>query len=148
MQSTLAQVLVVRDGHATVSVDGISACPRCAAGKGCGAGLQSGSAGNREFELPIDAGLQLVAGDVVQLSLSSTTLLRAAFYVYGLPLAGIVAALATVWLIQGPPGDGVAVSVAAAGLAAGWLGGRSLLRGNRCLQQFQPEIVARRNPPG
>lgn len=145
MDTALAQVLAVRDGHATVAVDGASACPRCAAGKGCGAGLLAATSGKRELELPIGNGLQLAAGDLVQLSIASSRLLRASIYAYGLPLAGIVAAVTMLWLLQGPPGDGVAVGVAAAGLGAGWLGGRRMLRGSRRLQLFQPEIVARRN---
>jgi sigma-E factor negative regulatory protein RseC len=142
----VAQVLAVHAGRALLSVDGNAACPRCAAGKGCGAGLLSGATRKREVEVAIGNDLQLAEGDQVLLSIPSAGLLRAAACAYGLPLAGTVLALALARLVQGPLPDSVAVGVAAAGLIAGWLGGRRLLRGSPCPEDFEPEIVERLEP--
>ncbi len=97
----------------------------------------------REIKVPVADGLHLKAGDQVVLAMPAAELLRAAVYAYGLPLAGIVLALAVARLLQGPLTDSTAVLVAAGGLAMAWIGSRLLLRRPRCFLRFQPEIAYR-----
>ena len=73
---------------AVVAVDVASACPRCAAGKGCGAGLTTGTGGRRQVEARVRNGLDIAVDDVVEISLAPDNLLHAAIIVYGLPMLG------------------------------------------------------------
>jgi sigma-E factor negative regulatory protein RseC len=138
----LAHVLAVYDGRAVVSVAPGVPCARCASGRGCGAGLLSAANRPREIEIAVAAGWHLKPGDRVTLAMSSAELLRSALYAYGLPLAGMVSALAVARLLQGPMTDLVAVLVAGGGLVIACLAGRLLLRRNRCMLRLKPEIVA------
>ena len=134
------QILSVHQGYAIVSV-APAACPRCEAGKGCGAGLISAVDRHREIKVPLADGSLLKTGDPVALAIPAADLLRAAVYAYGLPLAGMVLALAVVRLLHGPLTDLAAVLVAAIGLAAAWTGSRLSLQRPQCFLRFQPEIV-------
>ena len=82
----------VHGARAIVEVDLSTACPRCAAGKGCGAGLLVGSSRLRQVEAAIGPGMVLAEGDSVEISLASSNLLQAALIVYGLPLFGAIGA--------------------------------------------------------
>ncbi len=134
------QILSVHQGYAIVSV-APAACPRCAVGKGCGAGLISAANRQSEIKVPLADGSLLKKGDRVALAIPAADLLRGAVYAYGLPLAGMVLALAMARLLQGPLTDLAAVLVAAAGLAVAWAGSRLSLQRRQCLSRFQPEIV-------
>jgi sigma-E factor negative regulatory protein RseC len=135
------QILSIHQGYAIVSVAPGAACARCAAGKGCGAGLTAAADRRREIKVPLADGSLLNTGDQVALAIPPADLLRGAVYAYGLPLAGMVLALAIAWLLQGTLTDPVAVLVAAAGLAAAWTGSRLSLQRRQCLLRFQPGIV-------
>lgn len=128
---------------AEVDVDATSVCPRCAAGKGCGAGLFGGqSAANRiNLELPADA--EFRPGDTVSLSISSSRLLHASVLVYGLPLAGALLLTFVGGLVIQPLGDAMAIVLAATGLAGGYFAGRRQLRKASCLRQFVPQLSSR-----
>jgi sigma-E factor negative regulatory protein RseC len=136
-------VEVVRSGTAIlaeVEVDGASTCARCAAGKGCGAGLVSGGRTRRVQALVLD-GVELKAGDEVRIELSGSNLLRASGLVYGLPLAGAVTLAGLAYWLQ--PGDVAAAIMAILGLAAGWLAARRRLANAACLRDFTPTITKR-----
>jgi sigma-E factor negative regulatory protein RseC len=122
-----------------VDVDAAEACPRCAAGKGCGAALFTNSGRRVEASVPDD--LSLDAGDVVELSLAPDSLLRAALIVYGLPLIGAVAAVSIAWGLS--LGDVAASISALAGLLLGLAIARRHLGKQRCLRQFVPTISRR-----
>jgi positive regulator of sigma E activity len=125
---------------AEVEVAAISSCARCAAGKGCGAGLLIGSKSRRVQALVAD-GLQVRAGDHVRIELGAGELLRATALVYGVPLAGAVTLAALAYALQ--LGDlGAAVS-AIAGLAGGILAARRRLSSTACLREFTPTVVER-----
>jgi len=132
--------LVTRAGdlHATIAVDVSTACPRCAAGKGCGAGILAAGRITRQVQVPVDPELGLVEGDVVDLTLAPKHILRAAVIVYGLPMLGALAAAATAYAVA--LGDAGAAVAALVGLACGMLLGRWRLRRTECLQQFVPGI--------
>lgn len=124
-------------GTATVSVAMASACPRCASGRGCGAGLlQQGKP--RVLEVRVAEGLVLEAGDRVSLSLAPELLLRAAVLAYGLPLAALLAAVALASGLFGAGSELALVSSGAAGLSLGALAARRILRKDRCLHHMLP----------
>lgn len=132
--------------RAVVGIDVAAACPRCRAGKGCGAGLFSDAGRQRDVEASIAAGLELREGDLVEVALAPHNLLRAALIVYGLPLAGAVAAAA---LAYGLAMNDVTAAVAAlVGVAAGLVSGRWRLRREACLSRFVPTVARRLSEPG
>ncbi len=122
-----------------VEVDGTVACARCAAGKGCGAGLLGGGPRDRRVEASLSAGLNVRNGDTVRLVLEPKNLLRAAIVVYGYPLLGAV--LAASLAFAADAGDVAGAAAALIGLCAGLLFARLRLRNTRCLRDFIPIVV-------
>ncbi len=143
MESAVGTIVSIADGHATVSVDAAVVCARCAAGKGCGAGLLTGSNRTRLIEAQLSPGMGLKAGDEVKLTLAPSNLLRAAFLAYGLPLGGIVIALGMAWFLQQTLDDRFAVLLAIGGLVGGILVGRFYLNKDGCLKNLIPIISAK-----
>lgn len=143
LQSPEAIVVAVGPGHATVTVDAAAVCERCAAGRGCGAGLLASRNVPKVVDVRVGTGLVLEVGDRVQLTLAPANLLRAAWLVYGLPLiAGVIAVLIASRIEPG--NDLVAALSGLLGLAAGaLLGRRAMYRKNGCLRQFVPAVTAR-----
>lgn len=142
MDAPIGKIVSIGPHSATVAVERSAACPRCAAGKGCGAGLLSGSTRPAMLEVSLSPHLKLSEGDEVRLILEPSNLLHASLLVYGLPLAGIVLMLVAGWLISRPLSDPEAVAYAIAGLTAGLLAGRWQLNRRDCLKQFVPKIEA------
>ncbi len=141
MHSNLATVISVTHDSVLLSIDAAPACARCAAGKGCGAGILAGPGRPRRFAVARDPALSLSVGDQVRLSMRSSHLLRASVLAYGLPLAGIVLSLAAgSWIIDGL-GDSQAVMIALPGYLAGYATGRYLLRRENCMERLVPTIV-------
>ena len=63
---TIQSVVAENDGvRAIVSVDMATACPRCAAGKGCGAGLFTSNGRTQTVEAVADPRMALDKGDSV-----------------------------------------------------------------------------------
>ena len=143
MESPVGRIVSLADGHATVSVDAAANCARCAAGKGCGAGLLTGSNRSRLIEVQLSPGLGLKAGDEVKLELAPANLLRAALLAYGLPLGGIVIALGVAGFLDRALDDQIAVILAVGGLVSGALLGRYYLNKDGCLKNFVPTISER-----
>jgi positive regulator of sigma E activity len=141
------QSLIASNGdlRAIVEVDVSKACPRCAAGKGCGAGLFTGSSRKRRVEAIVGEHLSLAEGDSVEISLAPDNLLKAALIVYGMPLFGAITAAGLAYLLQ--LGDSVAAVAALTGLAIGLLAGRWLLSRGECIENFVPYIEKRLQSP-
>lgn len=141
--SGIIQSLVsdARGKRAVVEVDVNVACPRCAAGKGCGAGLLAGSNRLRRVEVSYSEDLNLAEGDNVEIALTPNNLLRAALTVYGLPMLGAVAGAGLAYVMS--LGDAAAAMAAILGLIGGLLVGRWRLRQAACLESFMPSIVKR-----
>jgi sigma-E factor negative regulatory protein RseC len=139
------RILSIQDGavprHAVVEVAAPLRCGRCAAGKGCGAGLIGGSDASRRVDALVAADLDLRVGDEVQLELSPDRLLQAAWLAYGLPLAGATAGAAFAW--SAGAGDPGAAATALGGAALGIVLARQRLRRSGCLQSLTPTITAR-----
>jgi len=142
MDQASGKIISVSADTATVSVAD-TGCARCAAGKGCGAGLLTGKTGFTEIEIQLPPGHHYRAGDAVTLSIASSSLLRAALLAYGLPLAGTVSALTIGWIVMAPLSDLAAALIALAGLLAGFVTGRSQLRKDDWCKQFVPSIDRR-----
>ena len=143
MDSPVATIISINNGLATVSVERLVACARCAAGKGCGAGLLGSQRASARIELPAPDGMRLAIGDRVNLELRPADLLEASWLVYGLPLAGVVAALSVGWLIAGALSDANAIVLAIAGLLAGLAAARYRISRNGCLRRLVPNITTR-----
>lgn len=124
---------------ALIEVDAAAACRRCAAGRGCGAGILGVGSGARRIEVTIDPSLQLGEGEQVQLALAPDSILRASTIVYGIPMLGaLVAAVVAYGLSLGDLGAAIAVL---AGLGAGMLFGRRRLQRTECLREFTPTVA-------
>ena len=143
MESPVGRIVSIADGQATVSVDAAEVCARCAAGKGCGAGLLTGSKRTRLIEVQLSPGIETAVGDEVKLSLAPSHLLRAAIFAYGLPLAGIVIALALASIMNQALDDQMAIALAISGLVIGGLLGRHFLNKDACLKNLVPTIAER-----
>jgi sigma-E factor negative regulatory protein RseC len=144
MNAPEARVVAAGSDFATVSVEAVAACARCAAGRGCGAGLlQQGR--TRLIEVSVAAGLDLEPGDRVRLELAPERILRAAWLAYGLPLLAMVLGVAFAAGMAQPVNDFVAVVAGAGGLAGGVVLGRGLLRKHACLRTIRPVVLAKMN---
>ncbi len=123
--------------RAVVEVDAAAACPRCAAGKGCGAGLlQSG--GRRQIEVDVPDGITPHVDAEVEVSLAPRNLLQAAATVYGFPLTGGLAGAAFAYALA--LGDAAAAVATLLGLGLGLVVSRWRLRQGPCLRSFTPTI--------
>ena len=127
--------------HAVVEVAASLRCERCAAGKGCGAGLLGGDDRPRRVDALITQDLDLVEGDQVAIELAPDNLLRASLIVYGLPLLGAVTGAAGAWLSGA--GDLGAAVTALVGVGVGIVAGRLRLQRTGCLRTFTPVVTAR-----
>ena len=146
MDNPEGKVVAVRNGasgtRVIVEVDPRAVCPRCAEGKGCGAGLFGSGGGVRSLEAILEEGQAATEGDVVELHLEPQSLLSASLIVYGWPLAG--AATGALLAYTGSLGDGAAAMFALAGLALGAFAVRRHLGGKDCLARFTPVATASR----
>jgi len=124
--------------RAIVAMDDLPACPRCAAGKGCGAGVLAMRKGQRNVEARLPSGLVVTVADVVELSLAPDNVLRAAAIVYGIPMLGALAGAAIAYAARA--GDAGAASAVLLGLAVGLFVSRQRLRRTDCLQRFTPTV--------
>jgi sigma-E factor negative regulatory protein RseC len=127
--------------HAVVEVVSSVSCARCAAGKGCGAGLLAGDERLRKVDARIKDRLELREGDRVSITLRPDDLLEAAVSAYGMPLFGGLAAAGGAHLAG--LGDLPAAAVTLLGLFAGAVLGRRRLRRKDCLRRFTPVVTAR-----
>jgi sigma-E factor negative regulatory protein RseC len=146
LESSIAKVVSVHGNSAVLKVEDGVACARCAAGKGCGAGLLGQSRQSRQLEVSIPPGMTLRTGDQVRLSLQPARVLHAALLAYGLPLAGICIALAAALLFEQSLSDAKAVAYALSGGTAGLLAGRQFLKRDACLQHLLPQVSQRLSP--
>lgn len=136
-------VVGLRPGRATVRVEAGFSCPRCAAGRGCGAAFLAGRDGGRLVEVTLPPAARLRIGDRVGLLLEPSRVLQAAWLAYGIPLVSLLGgALAAQALLPAGAGDGAVAGLAVAGLlAGGWWARRRLLRAG-CLHRFLPSLVS------
>lgn len=125
---------------AEVEVNAASSCARCAAGKGCGAGVLAGDK-RRRVQALVAIGVEIKEGDEVRMELAPRNLLRASSLVYGVPLAAAVLTAAVAYLLDF--GDLTSAFAAIAGLVGGLLVAHRRLHAAGCLRDFTPTIVER-----
>ena len=124
--------------RAVVAVADMPVCARCAAGRGCGAGLFAAGTSQGRIEAVIAPGLDARIDDEVELLMKPDNLLRAAYLVYGVPMFGAVAGAGTAYWLS--LSDAGAALMAIAGLAGGLLFSRWRVRQSDCARQFTPRI--------
>ncbi len=138
-KGTVVSVVADDDGRrAIVAVEGALTCPRCAAGKGCGAGIFQAGDRQRRVAARIPDGLEVSVNDRVEISLAPDNILSAALIVYGIPMLGAIFGAAVAF--SASLGDIAAATAALLGLGAGLLHSRWRLRQVSCLRQFTPSI--------
>lgn len=145
MNTTIGKVLSVSGAggqqNALVEVSAEAVCARCAAGKGCGAGLFGKRETMRQIAVAVPERATIREGDTVKLVMQSRDLLVASAIVYGWPLAGSVLGALFAWQLG--DNDAFAAVAALAGMGAGvWLA-RRRVRDVTCLQRFTPRILSR-----
>jgi len=145
MDNPVGTIQAIYDSQAgpkvTVEVAAGSACPRCAAGNGCGAGLLTGGTSKRVVEAMAGDSMALEVGDTVQLRLAAANLLAAATLAYGTPLLGALAGTVLAFALQ--LSDIAATGAAIVGVAVGITIGRWRLRRDDCLRNFVPYVDKR-----
>jgi len=141
MESAIGKISALTDIVATVEVRAPIACQRCAAGKGCGAGIFQTSDQPREIQVRIPVGLSVRLGDTIELTIGRKFLLRAAMLAYGLPLMTMMSFLGLAWILPGNPGDGTGIVIAASGLVVGLVIGRQILGRDSVCEQFVPTLA-------
>lgn len=132
--------------RAIVEVDVRAACPRCAAGKGCGAGIFNGTEKRRTLQVQVSENMSLHKGDSVELQLAPASLLAAAGTVYGLPLFGALLAAGTAWFLR--LDDAAAAVAAIMGLAGGFIIGRRKLQRSECMDDLVPTVAKKLHNAG
>jgi len=133
-------VVALRPGLATVRVEERFVCPRCAAGRGCGAGIFARE-GPRLVEVNLPPEVTFRVGQPVSLSLEPERLLHAAWLVYGIPLLALIAAAVVAgYVIPGGASDAVALAMVVAGLLCGGWWARRRLRDAGCAGRFVPSL--------
>lgn len=144
MNTTIGTVVGISgDGSrrtALVEVRAEIVCARCAAGKGCGAGLFGKRETMRRIEVAVPDRAAVHEGDSVKLVMQDRDLLAASMIVYGCPLAGGVIAALLAWQLGSS--DGIAALAALGGIGAGVWFARRRIRDTACLQRFTPRIVS------
>ncbi len=138
MEQARGHISAIHDDHVTVEVNTASFCPRCAAGKGCGAGLIGSDSGPRHVDVSLPEHVDLVEGAEVTLELEPQSVLRAAVVVYGVPLL-IMAVVSVVAVLLGWSDLVSAAVMVGAGVLGVSVSRRRLQRSN-CLKQFTPVI--------
>lgn len=146
METAIGHVCSVDDGTITVVVDAPIACRRCAAGKGCGAGLLTGPQKARRIDVIAPPGIRPAVGDTVTLALPPRQLLRAAAIAYGLPLSSLVLSALFAWLAGAGPDSLAAVGIVFSGLAIGFVVSRQLLVRDAVCEKFVPVIDSHLRP--
>jgi sigma-E factor negative regulatory protein RseC len=128
------------DGRASVRPRSREACPRCAAGEGCGAGLNAWLLSDRLdlVDCIYDDGPPQ-PGETVTMEIEDRSLLIAAALAYGLPLLGLLAGAVLARL--GGMGEPGAVLAATTGLLAGGVVARLLARRERIARSLMPRVT-------
>jgi len=140
METVTGKINALNGRTATVAVISASVCHRCAAGKGCGAGLFQAADKPRNMQIEIPAGMDVRLGDNINLQIGTRPLLRAALLAYGLPLITMLVSLLLLQYAGADAGDATGILVAGGGLLAGLVIGRTLLGRESICDQFVPTI--------
>ncbi|HKJ18099.1 MAG TPA: SoxR reducing system RseC family protein [Xanthomonadales bacterium] len=128
MISQQGRITSVDQQEVTVEIGGVSGCPACDSGKGCGAGIFGRLLRNRQAAIQLPNTIDAVPGQAVKLGISEQYFLRLVFRMYALPLlAGLIGASVGFSLASSGNHQGLALDVwtlvagiVAAGLVMIW----------------------------
>lgn len=140
MNSITGQIVSLEDGFARVDVPSSALCSRCAAGRGCGAGLFGSGSAQQFVDVSLPAVNHFRVGDKVTIGIESSSLLQASWLAYGFPLAGALLFIGLGLITTRPLGDWSAAGLALSGMAAGWLLSRAKLGKPQCARKFRPVL--------
>lgn len=88
------RVVAIANGRAKVRLGGMSGCPGCDAGKGCGAGVFGRLLRRNPVELELENGINASDGQAVMVGISERVFLRLITRFYLIPvLAGLTGAV-------------------------------------------------------
>lgn len=94
MISQQGRVVAVNGDEVAVRIGGVSGCPACDAGKGCGAGIFGRLLRNRQTTVQVSNSIHATSGQTVQLGISERSFLALVFKLYAWPLlAGLLGAI-------------------------------------------------------
>lgn len=94
MISQQGRVIAVEGSEVTVEIGGVSGCPACDEGKGCGAGIFGRLLRNRHSTMRLPNSINAVPGQAVELGISEQHYLGLVFRLYAWPLiAGLFGAI-------------------------------------------------------
>jgi sigma-E factor negative regulatory protein RseC len=141
MDAPIATVIERSGPDALVRVDA-PVCARCAAGRGCGAGVFASARSGTTLRVAVDAGLSVSVGQRVTLALGESSLMRAALYLYGAPLLGLLLGAGISQAVLQSANDTVSLAAGAAGLAVGACAGAVLSRRDACMADIRPSIAS------
>lgn len=129
--------MVAIDGnHAVVNIGGVSGCPACDAGKGCGAGIFGRLLRDRKVDVRVPNSIDAITGQSVNLGITERRFLALVFALYVWPLlAGLLGVIAAFVIAARVGLSGMNADLAGllAGIAAAaW----ALFRSRRKLREF------------
>ncbi len=127
-------------GVARVRPRSRAGCPRCAAGAGCGAGLNAWLLSDRLdlVDCTYDDGIP-EPGETVTVEIEEASLLAAAALAYGIPLLGLVAGAVSARWVGG--GELTEVLAAVTGLILGGVVARLLAARTAVARRLTPRVV-------
>ena len=136
-----ARVERVAAPYAWVQCESQAGCQRCAAGKGCGAGLFAGLLRGRLSHVKAVFREPLKVGDLVMIGIAESALLGAAILLYIIPLVGL---FVVAWLggVAYPGNKELAVFIGGVtGFMVSWMVIRHAARNQQWARLFQPVVV-------
>lgn len=136
MISQQGRVVATIGDDVVVKVGGLSGCPACDAGEGCGAGIFGRLLRNRNVDVTVHNRIGATMGQNVNLGIEENQFLALVFRLYVWPLiaglAGVAAGFAIAWKVGA---DGFVPDLA--GLIVGLLtAGLALIHSRRKLREF------------
>ncbi|MGI9202994.1 MAG: SoxR reducing system RseC family protein [Woeseiaceae bacterium] len=147
METVTGKVAALRGRKASVLVKSAAVCHRCAAGKGCGAGIFQAGDKPRYMQIEIPDGMSVRPGDRIDLQIGARHLLRAALLAYGLPLITTLITLLVLQYSGFGARDAIGIVAAGGGLLGGLAMGRAFLRRESICDQFVPTIRSPADDP-
>ena len=95
MISQQGRVVAISDDEVVVHVGGVSGCPTCDAGNGCGAGIFGRLLRDRKTDIRLENSIGAKPGQLVSIGIPENRFLKLVFSLYVLPLiAGLLGVIA------------------------------------------------------
>lgn len=140
MESVAAKIREINGRVATVVVTAAPMCPRCAAGRGCGAGIFHSGTNYPSMRIALPPSLRVEVDDEIRLAIDPRKLLLGAGLAYGIPLVAMVVALFVAQWVFGGMGDMGGIVVASGGLLTGMAVSRIYLARKPACKELIPVV--------